>query len=94
MTEDLRTLKFNYGFTTKTVHGKEYSYFWKCEGTGRKTEVYLGRADALKTQKNALLTELTYLQGLDRELTQRILKINQKLEALPATDEKKARGRK
>jgi hypothetical protein len=34
-------MKFTYGFTTKTIRGKEYTYFWKYTGTGHKTEVYV-----------------------------------------------------
>ena len=68
-------MKFTYGFARKKIHGKEYLYFWKYTGTGRKTEQYIGRADKDATERRALQVELEYLQGLQEELTARILEI-------------------
>lgn len=89
-------MKFTYGFTTKTVHGKEYTYFWEYTGTGRKTEQYMGPAGKVKTQRRMLEMQLKYLEGLEQELSVRIQKARQELEGLPAnsSDEKKAKRRK
>jgi len=77
-------LKFTYGFTTKTVKGKQYVYFWRYTGSGRKTETYIGRAGKLKTQRRALQTKLAYLEGLEQELCEMIRQTRQELEGLPA----------
>lgn len=77
-------MKFTYGFTTKTVKGKQYLYFWKYGGTGRKTEQYIGPAHALKTQRKALHTKLLYLEGLEQELCEMIRQTRQELLGLPA----------
>ena len=72
-------MKFNYGFARKKIHGKEYVYFWKYTGTGHKTEQYIGRKGKAETERRALQVELEYLQGLQEELTARILKIKVEL---------------
>lgn len=68
-------MKFTYGFTTKTVHGKRYVYFWRYTGSGHKTEKYIGPAGKAETERKALQVEFEYLQGLQQELTSRILKV-------------------
>lgn len=89
-------MKFTYGFTTKTVHGKEYIYFWEYSGTGRKLERYMGPVARVKTQRRMLQTKLAYLENLGRELNETIKQTRQDLEGLPANDrdEKKAKRRK
>jgi hypothetical protein len=79
----LKTLKFTYGFVVKTVHGKQYSYFWKYTGTGRKTEEYMGATGKVKTQRRMLQTKLKYLEGLEQELSETIRQTRQELEELP-----------
>jgi len=68
-------LKFTYGFARKKIHGKEYVYFWRYNGTGHKIEKYIGRKDKAETERRRLQVELEYLQGLQEELTARILEI-------------------
>lgn len=82
-------MKFTYGFTTKTVHNKEYVYFWKYTGTGRKTEQYIGRVDKAETERRALQVELKYLEGLQNELTAKILKIKAELTEEPSKTDKR-----
>jgi hypothetical protein len=65
-------VKFTYGFTTKTVRGKGYVYFWKYVGTGRKIEQYIGRAGKPATEKKALQVKLAYLTGLQEEISETI----------------------
>lgn len=81
-------MKFTYGFQNKVIKGKEYTYFWKYNGQGHKTEKYLGRAGTLKTQRKALTTKLKYLEGLQQELGETIRKTNEELAALPAEEVK------
>lgn len=66
-----------------------YSYFWTYNGTGHKTEIYLGRAGKLKTRKRALETKLKYLEGLQRTIEGMIEKTRVDLEQLPAEEAKK-----
>jgi hypothetical protein len=73
-------MKFTYGFTTKTIKGKEYVYFWRYDGTGHKTEQYIGRIDKDETQRRALQVELEYLLELQQELAVRISKLKAELE--------------
>ena len=68
-------MKFTYGITTKTVHGRRYTYFWKYQGTGRKNELYIGPEDKPSTRIRALRTELKYLEELQEELTVRIFQL-------------------
>lgn len=75
-------MKFTYGFTTKTIRGKEYVYFWKYTGTGRKTEIYIGPAGKAKTEKKALEVKLAYLQGLEQEIAETIRQVKAELEKL------------
>jgi restriction endonuclease S subunit len=79
-------LKFVYGFTTKTVQDKQYVYFWKCTGTGRKTEQYMGREGRLRTQRRVLTTKLAYLEGLEQEIQEMIKQTQTELEDLPAEE--------
>jgi len=79
-------MKFTYGFVTKTVRGKEYVYFWKYTGTGRKTEQYIGPAGKPKTEKKRLEVELEYLTGLQEELNARIGKLRIKLQEMDPTE--------
>jgi len=82
-------MKFTYGFTTKTIKGKEYIYFWKYTGTGHKTEVYVGPAAKPKTQRRALQVKLEYLQGLQEEITATIRQVQEQLAEFPPEKEKK-----
>ena len=75
-------MKFTYGFTTKNIRGKRYVYFWNYTGTGRKTEVYIGREGKPETEKKALQVELEYLLGLQLELAAKISKIQTNLKEL------------
>jgi hypothetical protein len=73
----------------KTVKGHMYSYFWTYNGTGHKSETYLGRAGKPRTQKRALETKLKYLEGLQRTIEGMIEKTRVDLEQLPAAEEAK-----
>lgn len=75
-------MKFTYGFTTKTVKGKQYVYFWKYTGTGHKTEIYIGRAGKPATEKKALHVKLEYLQGLQEEISETIRQAKAELDRL------------
>jgi hypothetical protein len=75
-------MKFTYGFTVKTIRGKEYVYFWKYVGTGRKTEQYIGRVGKPQTRKRALQVKLAYLIGLQEEITCTIKQAEQELAEL------------
>ena len=62
-------MELPYGTTNKTIKGKKYVYFWFYQlGTGRRTDVYLGRADKPATHKRGIQAKLEYLQGLQKEL--------------------------
>ena len=87
MTEDLKELRFKCGFAKKNVKDRVYVYFWGYDGSGHKKEEYMGRADAIETQRKMLLTEITYIQSLRVEVDKRILELKTRLEALP-TEEK------
>jgi hypothetical protein len=78
-------MKFTYGFTTKTVRGKQYMYFWKYTGTGRKTEIYIGRARKPATEKKALHVKLKYLQGLQEEIAETIRQTKAELDRLSSS---------
>lgn len=78
----MEEMKFPYGFTEKTVKGKKYVYFWRYD-SGQKSELYIGRAGQVKTQRRALQTKLEYLQGLQQELSETIRKTEQELNGLP-----------
>lgn len=77
-------MKFTYGFTTKTIKGKEYVYFWRYTGTGHKTEIYVGPLGKLKTEKRMLHTKLEYLQGLQEEINATIGQVQEQLADLPS----------
>lgn len=72
-------MKFTYGFTIKTIQGKEYIYFWKYTGTGHKTEVYVGRAGKPKTETRKLKIKLQYLEGLQEEIAATIRQVKEQL---------------
>ena len=80
-------MKFTYGFARKKIHGKEYVYFWRYNGTGHKIEKYIGRKDKAETERRALQVELGYLESLQDELTARILKIKVELADEQPSDE-------
>ena len=80
-------MKFTYGFANKTVKGKEYTYFWRYNGTGHKTEKYMGRVGRLKTQRRVLQTKLAYLEGLEQEISETIKRTRAELEQLPPDTE-------
>ena len=82
-------MKFVYGFARKKIHGKEYVYFWRYNGTGHKIEKYIGRKDKAETERRALQVELGYLESLQDELTARILKIKAELTDEQPSDEDK-----
>ena len=75
-------MKFTYGFTTKTVKGKEYVYFWRYTDTGRKAEQYIGRAGQAKTERKALEVKLVCLQSLQEEIAETIRQAKAELERL------------
>jgi hypothetical protein len=75
-------MKFTYGFTVKTVQGKDYVYFWRYDGTGHKTEQYTGRAGKPKTKKRQLEVEYAYLKSLREELDAKISQLEEQLREL------------
>jgi transposase len=75
-------MKFTYGFTIKTVKGKEYVYFWRYMDTGRKAEQYIGRAGQAKTERKALEVKLVCLQSLQEEIAETIRQAKAELERL------------
>jgi hypothetical protein len=75
--------QFTFGLMDKTVKGHMYSYFWTYDGSGHKSEVYLGRAGTLKTQRRALETKLRHLEGLLQEIQEMIQQTRAELEQLP-----------
>lgn len=75
--------QFTFGFLDKTVKGHEYSYFWTYDGSGHKTETYLGRAGRPKTQRRALETKLRHLEGLQQEIQEMVKQTRAELEQLP-----------
>jgi hypothetical protein len=75
-------VKFTYGFTTKTVKGKKYVYFWKYAGTGRKAEQYIGPAGKAETQRKTLQVKLDYLEGLREEIAETIRQAKAELDRL------------
>jgi len=75
--------QFTFGFLDKTVKGHVYSYFWTYDGSGHKTEVYLGRQGKPKTQRRALETKLRHLEGLQQEIQEMIKQTRADLEQLP-----------
>ncbi|MGB8781042.1 MAG: hypothetical protein WCD81_10395 [Candidatus Bathyarchaeia archaeon] len=78
--------QFTFGFLDKTVKGHTYKYFWTYDGSGHKSEVYLGRAGTLRTQRRALETKLKHLQGLEQEIQEMIRQTRTELEQLPRTE--------
>jgi hypothetical protein len=78
--------QFTFGFLDKTVKGHVYSYFWTYDGTGHKSEVYLGRAGKLKTQRRALETKLKYLELLQQELAEMVKQARTELDRLPTEE--------
>jgi hypothetical protein len=78
--------QFTFGFLDKTVKGHEYSYFWTYDGSGHKTEVYLGRAGKPKTQRRALETKLKYLEVLEQEIQTMVKQTRADLEQLPTQE--------
>jgi hypothetical protein len=80
-------MKFTYGFTVKTVQGKEYVYFWRYDGTGRKLEQYIGRAGKPKTEKRRLEVEYAYLKSLREELDAKISQLEEQLQELASADQ-------
>jgi hypothetical protein len=85
-------MKFTYGFTTKTIQGKEYVYFWKYTGTGHKTEQYVGRAGKPATEKKALQIKLEYLMGLQEEIAERIRQTKKDLESFNSLQDNMSLG--
>ena len=80
--------QFTFGLMDKTVKGHMYSYFWTYNGTGRKTEIYLGRAEKLKTRKRALETKMKHLERLQQTIQEMIKQTRVDLEQLPAEEAK------
>lgn len=80
--------KFTFGLMDKTVKSHMYSYFWTYDGSGHKTEVYLGRAGKPKTQRRALETKLRHLKGLEQTIQEMIKQTQAELEQLPAEEAK------
>lgn len=78
--------QFTFGFLDKTVKGHTYTYFWTYDGSGHKSEVYLGRAGTLKTQRRALETKLKHLEGLHQEIQEMIKQTRAGLEELPTKE--------
>jgi hypothetical protein len=80
--------KFTFGFMDKTVKGHMYSYFWTYDGSGHKSEVYLGRQGKPRTQRRALETKLRHLEGLQQTIEEMIKQAQAELEQLPAEEAK------
>lgn len=80
--------QFTFGFLDKTVKNHAYSYFWTYDGSGHKSETYLGRSGKPKTQKRALETKLKYLQGLQQQIEGMIKQTRTDLEQLPTEEAK------
>lgn len=78
--------QFTFGSLDKTVKGHKYTYFWTYDGSGHKSEVYLGRTGKPKTQRRALETKLKYLEGLQQEIQEMIKQTKADLEQLPAPE--------
>jgi hypothetical protein len=78
----VRMTQFTFGLMDKTVKNHRYSYFWTYDGSGHKTEVYLGRAGKPKTQRRALETKLKHLEMLQQEIQEMIKQTRAELEQL------------
>ena len=76
-------MQYTYGFTQKTIHNKQYTYFWKYNGTGQKTETYLGPAGKTATQRAALQTKIQHLENLQEEITALIQQAKDELVEMP-----------
>lgn len=59
-----------------------YSYFWTYDGSGHKSEVYLGRAGKFKTQKRALEIKLRHLEEIQQTIQEMIKQTRTDLEQL------------
>jgi len=78
--------QFTFGFMDKTVKGHRYSYFWTYDGSGHKSEVYLGKQGTLRTQKRSLETKLGHLEGLEQTIQEMIKQTRAELEQLPTEE--------
>lgn len=84
--------EFAFGILDKEVKNHSYSYFWRYDGAGNRTETYLGRAGKPRTQKRGLEVKLQYLQALGQEIQKLIAETILDLEQLPTEAPKKGTG--
>jgi hypothetical protein len=84
-----KTTQFTFGLMDKTVKGHMYSYFWTYDGSGHKTEIYLGRAGKPKTRKRALETKMKHLERLQQTIQEMLRQTRAELEQLPAEEARK-----
>jgi len=75
--------QFAFGFLDKSVKGHFYRYFWAYNGSGHKSEVYLGRSGSARTEKRGLEAKLHYLQALGEEVEKLISETIREIEGLP-----------
>ena len=64
--------------TTKTIKGNEYLYYVYYENR-KKKEVYCGLSSNVQSKKNALKFELEHLKKQKKDLSQKVIEIENKL---------------
>lgn len=64
--------------TTKTVRGNKYLYYVRYENR-KKKEVYCGQADTQEAERKALELELEQLKQQKKNITQKVIELENKL---------------
>jgi hypothetical protein len=81
--------QLGFGLVDKEVKGRMYRYFWTYNGSGHKTESYLGPSGEVETQRGGLQRKLAYLESLLQEIQQMMMQTRSELEQLPRSEGKR-----